>query len=266
MRIVIDLQAAQAGSRFRGIGRYSLSLAKAMAQNAGQHEIFIALNSLFQDTIESIRASFDGLLPSDNIRVWDVHGPVDFARENNNWRRRTSELIREAFLASLAPDVVLVSSLFEGCGDQTVTSVGMLGRTLPTAIIIYDLIPLIHRKRYLENPAVEAWYENKLGHVRRADLLLAISESSRQEAIKHLNFPADAVISISAGAESSFKPQAIKPQREAELRNKFGLHRPFVMYTAGIDHRKNIEGLIRGYANSTQTTSHLAPVGHRVLY
>lgn len=38
MRIVIDLQGAQSESRFRGIGRYSLSLAQAMARNAGEHE------------------------------------------------------------------------------------------------------------------------------------------------------------------------------------------------------------------------------------
>jgi hypothetical protein len=30
MRIVIDLQGAQTQSRFRGIGRYSLSLAEAL--------------------------------------------------------------------------------------------------------------------------------------------------------------------------------------------------------------------------------------------
>ncbi|MGQ9670373.1 MAG: hypothetical protein ACUVWY_09430, partial [Desulfosoma sp.] len=62
MRIVIDLQGAQTESRFRGIGRYSLSIAKAIAQNRNDHEILIALSGLFPDTIEPIRAAFDGLL------------------------------------------------------------------------------------------------------------------------------------------------------------------------------------------------------------
>ena len=39
MRILIDLQGAQSKSRFRGIGRYTLSLAKAIAKNRGDHEI-----------------------------------------------------------------------------------------------------------------------------------------------------------------------------------------------------------------------------------
>jgi hypothetical protein len=63
MRIVIDLQGAQSGSRHRGIGRYSLALAKAMILNRGEHEIMIALSGLFPETIEPIRAAFDGIRP-----------------------------------------------------------------------------------------------------------------------------------------------------------------------------------------------------------
>ena len=47
MRIVIDLQGAQNESRYRGIGRYSLSLAQALARNRGHHEICLALNGAF---------------------------------------------------------------------------------------------------------------------------------------------------------------------------------------------------------------------------
>ena len=43
MRIVIDLQGAQSNSRFRGIGRYSTSLAQAIIRNRGEHEVIIVL-------------------------------------------------------------------------------------------------------------------------------------------------------------------------------------------------------------------------------
>jgi hypothetical protein len=42
MRIVLDLQGAQIESRFRGIGRYSLSLAQGIAREAKQHEVRLA--------------------------------------------------------------------------------------------------------------------------------------------------------------------------------------------------------------------------------
>ncbi len=40
MRIVIDLQGAQTESRFRGIGRYSIAIARGIIRNNSRHEIF----------------------------------------------------------------------------------------------------------------------------------------------------------------------------------------------------------------------------------
>ncbi|MBF6648518.1 glycosyltransferase [Methylobacter sp. BlB1] len=248
MRIAIDMQGAQGNNQRRGIGRYTLSLVQAIVRNRGSHEIFLALNGLFPESIEQIRAAFDGLLPQKNIRVWQVPGPVRSLGSGNDWRRRTGELVREAFLTSLKPDLVLISSLFEGPADDTVTSIGTLSSSIPTAVILYDLIPLIQRQPYLENPVVEAWYENKLGHLRRANLLLAISESSRKESLHYLGFPAEACINISAAADSQFQSQQVDYKREQEVRQRYGLHRSFVMYTGGIDHRKNVKELIRAYA------------------
>jgi glycosyltransferase involved in cell wall biosynthesis len=258
MRIVIDLQGAQSTSRNRGIGRYSLSLAKAIVRNQGEHEVIIALSGLFPDTIEPIRADFAGILPQENIRVWQAVGPVRYFEPANNWRRKAAELIREAFLASLKPDIVLVSSLFEGVADDAVTSIGLLAQTIPTAVTFYDLIPLIYRTVYLAKPVIESWYENKIGQIRRADLLLSISESTRQEGIKHLGFQPDKVINISTAADPQFLRTEISGATEHCVRKRYGLTRPFVMYTCAIDYRKNIEGLIRAYA--------LLPISLRELH
>lgn len=248
MRIVIDLQAAQAENRKRGIGRYSFALASAIVRNRGEHEVLIALNALFPSTIDPIRAAFDGILPRENIRVWNAVSPVAKSDTSNDWRRQSSELIREAFLGSLKPDMVLVTSLFEGLGADAVTSIGKLSHNIPTAVILYDLIPLVHHETYLKNPVVKAWYLEKIEHLRRADLWLAISESSRHEGIEHLRLPNDLSVNISTDADQHFQVQNISARAEQELRQKYGLNSPFVMYTGGIDHRKNIEGLIRAFS------------------
>src|SRR5882672_1579901 len=140
MRIVIDMQGAQNESRFRGIGRYTMSFSQAIARLRGEHEIILALSGLFPDTIEPIRAAFDGLLPQENIRVWNAPGPVDYISAPK-WRRDIAKHIREYFLAHLEPDVVLVTSLFEGLVDNAVTSVRWTSCNTPTAVILYDLIP-----------------------------------------------------------------------------------------------------------------------------
>ncbi|KMQ75043.1 glycosyltransferase [Marinobacter subterrani] len=248
MRIVIDMQGAQASNCRRGIGRYTMAFTQALILNRGEHEIILALSGLFPETIEPIRAAFDGLLPQGNIRVWHAPANVAFADDANQLRRRAAELVREAFLASLNPDVVHVSSLFEGLEDDTVTSVGLFSSKVPTSVTLFDLNPLSYRKPYLEKPTVAAWYSEKIDSMRRANIWLAISESSRQEGIEQLGLSEEWVVNVSTSAESYFQKLNISDEEESLVRSRYGLNRPFVMYTGGIDHRKNIKGLIRAFS------------------
>lgn len=115
-----------------------------------------------------------GVLPAASIRAWSTPRPVCALEPDNDSRRQSSEAIREAFLASLEPVWVIVTSLFEGLVDDAVTSVGRLVN-LRTAVLLYDLIPWIYPDVYLTNHILQNWYIEKLDHLRRADLLLSIS-------------------------------------------------------------------------------------------
>ena len=149
MHIVIDMQDTQTESRHLGIGRYTLSLAKAMARQRGENEIVLALSGCFPAAIEPIRAAFAGLLPQENIKVWYVPEPLKACHRDNQWRGLAAQSIRESFFTSLAPDVVFVTSVFEGYHDDAVTSIGEYAPGLTTVAMLYDLIPLIHATTYL---------------------------------------------------------------------------------------------------------------------
>ena len=98
MRIVLDLQSCQSPSRLRGIGRYSMALAKAFVRRATDYEVIVALNGALGDTIDLIRAEFDGLLPSEHIVVWSQPSDVGFLTTDSRWRIRAAERLRERFL------------------------------------------------------------------------------------------------------------------------------------------------------------------------
>lgn len=248
MRIVIDLQGAQSsGSRNRGIGRYTEALTQAICQNRVDHDIHLILSNSFSQTIEPLRAKFEPLISVNNIHIFDVFTPTDDSNIANLDRRNLNEAMREAFIAQLSPDVVLITSLFEGLGDNSVTSIKTFNN-IPTAVVLYDLIPFIYNKIYLENPIVESWYLRKIDHLKRADLLLSISASSGQEAINYLNIDQHQVVNISTACDEQFKPIILTEQDYSYLEQQYGIEKSFVMYTGGIDHRKNIEGLIRAYA------------------
>ena len=249
MRIVIDMQGAQTESRFRGIGRYTMAFSKAVVLNRGEHEVILALNGLFPDAIEPIRAAFDQLLPQENIRVWNAPGPVNEKQPSNDARREVAELIREAFLTSLRPDVIHITSLFEGFIDDAVTSIGRFDTAIPVSVILYDLIPLLNPSHYLKpNPCYERYYLRKIEYLRQAARCLAISDFSRDEGIDALDIECERVISISTGIDGNIQPQIIDEVTSNRLRQKFNISRPFVLYAGGADERKNLPRLIRAYA------------------
>ncbi len=249
MRIVIDMQGAQTESRFRGIGRYTLSFAQGIVRNRGQHEVFLVLNGLFAHTIEGIREAFQGLLPQENIRVWYAPGPVQEIDPANAQRRQNAELIREAFLASLKPDIIHITSLFEGYIDDAVSSVGLLDTQVPVSVSLYDLIPLLNPDHYLKpNPNYEQYYMRKVGHLQRARGLLAISGFSRQETLDTLDVPQARVVNVSTAIDDHFQPCEVSPEETQALQAKFALDRPFVLYTGGADERKNLPRLIQAFA------------------
>jgi len=254
MRILIDMQGAQSESRFRGIGRYTLSLTKAIVRNRGKHEIILALNGMFSDTTATIRADFENLLPQENIFVWYAPAPVRQSVPDNAWRSQIAELLREAFIASLNPDVVYLSSLFEGYVDDALTSICQFDKVTPVCVTFYDLIPLLNPDSYFKpNPNYEKYYRKKIGYLSKANLLLSISESSRQEGLSCLDVEDNNIVNISTAADGCFCPISIDAGREQNLRKKFGLIRPFVLYTGGADERKNLSRLIRAYAKLSLT-------------
>jgi glycosyltransferase involved in cell wall biosynthesis len=248
MRLVIDLQGAQACNRDRGIGRYSLALAEALVRQAGAHEVWVALSDAFPETIEPLRAAFDGLLPQGRIVVWKAPRPVADINPANAWRRGAGEILRESFLASIEADIVHVSSLFEGFVDDAIASVGRIADGGRTSVTIFDLIPLVLSELYLAEPAMDAAYQRKITSLRRAGLWLPISQSSRNEAMALLDLPAEKLVVVPAAADSRFRPIELGPEAARAVRRRYGLARDFVMYTGGIDPRKNIEGLISAFA------------------
>ncbi|MGH7104031.1 MAG: glycosyltransferase [Acetobacteraceae bacterium] len=253
MRLVIDLEAAQASNRERGIGRYALALAEALLLEAGDRGVWIALNDAFPDTIEPLRARFDTLLPQDRIVVWKGLRPAAGNDPTNDWRRGAGEILREAFLATIEPDIVYVPSLFEGIVDDAVTSIGAVpgiaaAGAPTTAVAIHDLIPLVRPDLYLTDPAVEAAYQRKIMSLRRAGLWLPVSDWTRREAIALLDVPPEKTLVVSNAADSRFRPMPRLGCEAARVRSRFGLTRPFVMYTGGMDPRKNIDRLVSAFA------------------
>ena len=248
MRLVLDLQACQTASGKRGIGRYSLMLAQALARRAGEDEVRVTLSGDAPEEPDAIISAFDGLLPPERFYTFHT-APGAFDASGALDAMRVRSALYRHHVASLSPDAVHVSSMFAGTeGDWTFTphDLDRLAPTL-TGSTVYDLIPLIYPDRYLMGSATERTHAI-YSEYGRHDVLAAISESTRTDLIERLGVAPDRVRAIGADVDPVFRCLADPMVEAGPVLALHGIEGRFILYTGGDDFRKNIKTLIEAFS------------------
>ncbi len=170
MRIIIDLQACQHGTPVQRAAARGLAL--QLAQDAAPHEIWLAMNGHFQDSIAELRHAFGALVPAARVFVYDVATPDEALATNGHWLNVAADALRAGALAARTPDVVLAL-------DYHAAPVRYLAQGISThfdrhanAIRVGDVAALQHK-------AKRAVSEAALATLGAADLLLVDSEADR---------------------------------------------------------------------------------------
>lgn len=224
VRTALDLQALQVhGFADRGIGRYVAAYAAALAK-AGRVGA-----ALLAPELPPPSGLADDLIVRDLV-VWDCIAET----------RR--------LLAEPGRIVYHVPAPFLHVGPHDPSGLAITTHwaesAAPRVVTLYDLIPLRAPRHYLPSPAHEERYRGRARWVATADLLLAISEHTRQEAIELLGCPADRVVAVGAGVDPFFAP----PDGTDDELWRFHLGglqgRPYVLTIGGSDERKGTERLV----------------------
>ena len=252
MRYVFDLQACQTrGSRGRGIGRYSMSLVRGIIENRREEEdVRIALNANYPDEAGLVMTELGDLLPETAFSFYRTPIIDDVSPQDRDALRRIGSQIAHHHYATLSPDIVHNGLPFTaGEGPEMTLQAPNLERCTGHAATLYDLIPLLFDDVYLADPAVRAGYLETCEALKDYDVLLAISEASRRDAIEHLGIEAGRVVAIMGAADPIFRPGPVDGDRMARLRREYGIARPYVMYTGGMDFRKNVDAAVAAFAD-----------------
>ena len=246
-KILVDLQACQTESRFRGLGRYALNMARELAI-AAPGRVHLLLNSAFPHTILELRQYFGAFVADEDIHVVEMLRRANDSEPKQRWRNDASALLREAYIAMIDPQVVFCPSYFEGYIDDAALSLNLLAN-VPVVVAKHDLIPLTMPDRYIAPyPDYGRHYLGKIEEVKTAAGLIAISQHAFDEAVDVLGVDAGRVINASEGADAQFRPLGLTEAQKQRRRNGLGLKQRFVLYTGGSDPRKNLGRLIDAFA------------------
>lgn len=135
MRIVIDMQGIQAKMENLENNAYTTSFVQAIVRNRGTHDVILVLSDQYPSTISFIRIIFREMLSLDKIRVWHVPQSVEVYQKTSNICTQVFELIREAFLISLQPDIIHFANFDADHVNTTVAGIGALRNQTPITIM-----------------------------------------------------------------------------------------------------------------------------------
>ncbi len=115
--------------------------------------------------------------------------------------------------------------------------------------VLYDLIPLVFPEVYLNAPWA-CLYRARTSTVASFDHLFAISEASKQDAVRLLEIKPDRITMIAAGADAQFRPSADPVETiTRQLQESRPELRPgYLLFPSGIEWRKNIDRTLEAYA------------------
>jgi len=113
----------------------------------------------------------------------------------------------------------------------------------------------IHDLNFLALPKFTLWsgrwhYAFKIkDYAQKADAIMAVSQSSKNEIIKHLKIPEEKIYVVYEGCSQVFRPL---PESEEiqETKEKYNIKGDFIFYVGTLEPRKNLKGLIQAYAQS----------------
>jgi glycosyltransferase involved in cell wall biosynthesis len=248
MRIAIDMQGAQTLSAKRGVGRFTVNIAKALARVAEEHEILLVLNGAFEESVRSLRDDFQGILPQENIKVWQLHFDTKAIDPANKSMIKAAEYLREEFINQIDADIVFVPNLQEGWLDSAVTSIGLLPTKSKVCSVLHDLAPLIYKEELLNN-IIGNWYYEKLDLTKRSDAIFTVSWSTKRDISKLLNISKENIFVLYCAIDrNQFRPISIPDGESYRLLSKYSIKSGFLMYAGGADKNKNLPRLIEAFS------------------
>jgi len=168
MKVLIDAHALQGRSAERGVGRYSAELISRMCLDKTIEWHFLISDSDAIVPLKDILAFLNPLTFRDRIHIMPQ---IESVTEDEEM------YLREAFIDTIGAEVLLISDLFES-RHHFRNSVNRFF-SIPTATILYDLIPLEEPNQHFHSPGARTLYDQSLDDLSRCESILCISQHTK---------------------------------------------------------------------------------------
>lgn len=128
----------------------------------------------------------------------------------------------------------------------------------PMIATVMDVIPLSH-PHFLKSKSryIKSFIWKKL--TQRCDQIITISEFSKQEIIKYLDFSPERINVIPLGVDQRYFERVLEGEKLHAL-EAMGIHTPFFLFIGSIQPRKNLLNLVEAHSKLPRNLAHQYPL------
>ncbi|MGH7763827.1 MAG: glycosyltransferase, partial [Candidatus Dormibacteraceae bacterium] len=215
--VLLDMRPLQGPSAARGVGSYARGLLGGLI-DAG----FDASLSLLLDVDYD-----EPQLPAGRYRLAGCR-----RRYHGQLAAYEEAVALAADLRRIAPDVYHAIDL------------RLPGRSpCPLVVTVHDLIPWSWGGSRMRGERLRFWIGKRL--LPRADLVIAVSQTTADDAVKLARVDPDKVRVVPEAAEAAFAP---RPRAESTVKERWGIDPGYLLFVGALDARKDPAALLTAWA------------------
>ena len=222
--LIVDGQVFQTEARDRGMGRYSARLVNSIIKQGDYDEVRLVL-ALTGHTNHLTEQAARRIFPHTKIVYLDLHNNL---RGKIRQVQRKNKLVLDAYVDNEFDKDTDVHFLIPSPFQEPVVSI--YPDRVKKVVVFYDLIPYLYHMRY--EPLMRfSDYLKRFNLLFEADIILAISQSVRDDLMEYLGLLGERIFTIDGAAIRS----ALNPVRPSGL----DLPSRYILMPTSDDPRKN---------------------------
>lgn len=233
MRIGFD--ARYINDQYHGIGRYAFRMLSSLVRHAEEHTFVMYLGQG-----KNSRFDWSDLSSLPNVEFHNGPWPLYWPLEQLKW-----PLLLNKNNIDLFHTPYFVAPL----------SRSLSGKHRPVVITVHDLI-FDRYPAYMPARWMRPYYKSLMWlSIRRADAIVTVSKYTSQDLTHFYHPPANRILIIPEGVDPGFQPLSVN-NFDKKIRNRYHLHRPFVLSVGARRPHKNLSRLVHAFTRLLENIPH----------
>jgi len=227
MTILIDIRPLM-DAQYSGVSEYVYRLLQAIFSIDKKNQYILFCNAAHN--VAKRLPNFN----QENVKIVTKHVPNKIFNYAMLWpfsRPRFDKLVNEKV------DIFFMPHLHFAAFSSGIKSV----------LTVHDLSFLVDKSFFSWRKNFWHCFVNVKKLTKKFSTIVAVSENTKRDLMAFCNLSEEKIKVIHSGIDQAFFNNEINPEKISELKNRYQLNKPFILFLSTLEPRKNVEALVKAF-------------------